>query len=323
MTATDAPEVTITNYVRAESDLQMRGYIEQMDCFGRLVHSRVPYDVHHQVTVRANRDTLYSFGVFDLTTPVTVHLPEPHGRYQSLMTVSQDHSTEPHYSPATVTLTADSVGTRYVLLIVRTFADPDDEGDLARAHALQDQIATEQADAGAFDVPAWDQAEVERMRSTLGTLAALATDSSKAFGRKEELDPVYWALGAAIGWGGLPAAAARYEGAHPERNDGDTPHRLTVGDVPCDAFWSVTVYDADGWMPVNDLDAYSYSSVTASPNDDGTVTIHFGGDPTQPNHLPIVPGWNYVFRVYRPRPEVLNGTWTFPRAEPADSTAPT
>ena len=318
MSATDAPEVTITNYVRAESDFQMRGYVEQMDCFGRLVHSRNPYDVHHQVTVRANRDTLYSFGVFDLTAPLTVHLPEPDGRYQSLMTVSQDHSTEPHYSPAVVTLTTDNVGTRYVLLVVRTFADPNDPDDLARAHALQDQITIEQADVGVFEVPSWDQGEVEHMRSTLGALAALATDSSKAFGRKEDLDPVYWALGAAIGWGGLPAEAARYEGAHPDRNDGETPHTLTVGDVPCDAFWSVTLYDADGWMPVNDLNAYSFNSTTADRNDDGTVTIHFGGDPHQPNYLPIVPGWNYVFRVYRPRPEVLDGTWAFPRAEPVD-----
>lgn len=219
----------------AESDFQMRGYIEQMDCFGRLVHSRAPYDVHHQVTIRANRDTLYSFGVFDLTTPLTVHLPEPDGRYQSLMAVSQDHSTEPHYSPAAVTLTTERVGTRYVTLVVRTFADPTDPDDLARAHALQDQITTEQGDVGVFEVPSWEQGEVEHMRATLSTLAALATDSTKAFGRKEDLDPVYWALGAAIGGGGLTAAAARYESAHPDHNDGETPYTLTVGDVPCDA----------------------------------------------------------------------------------------
>jgi hypothetical protein len=227
------------------------------------VHVRAPYDVHHQVTVRANRDTLYSWGVFALTTPLTVHLPEPDGRYQSLMTVSQDHSIQARYSPATITLTADTIATRYVALVVRTFADPTDAEDLASAHALQDRIATEQADTGVFDVPSWDQTQVERMRSTLGTLAALATDSSKAFGREDDLDPVYWALGAAMGWGGLPAAAAMYEGAHPDRNDGHTPYTLTVGDVPCDGFWSVTLYDAEGWMPVNDLDAYSYNNVTA------------------------------------------------------------
>jgi hypothetical protein len=201
---------------------------------------------------------------------------------------------------------------------VRTFADPNDPDDLARAHALQDQIVTEQADIGVFDVPAWDQGEVEAMRAAGSTLAPLATDSSRAFGRKEDLDPLYWAVGAATGWGGLPPSAALYEGTHPDRNDGETPHTLTVGDVPCEAFWSVTLYDADGWMPVNDLDAYSYNSVTADRNDDGTVTIHFGGDPAQANHLPIVPEWNYVFRVYRPRPEILDRTWNFPRADPVD-----
>mgnify|MGYP001117858497 FL=1 len=69
-------------------------------------------------------------------------------------------------------------------------------------------------------------------------------------------------------------------------------------------------------MPVNEFNSYCYNNVTADRNADGTVTIHFGGDPDQPNHFPIVPGWNYVFRVYRPRAEVLDGTWTFPEAQP-------
>ena len=37
------------------------------------------------------------------------------------------------------------------------------------------------------------------------------------------------------------------------------------------------------------------NSVTARRNDDGTVTIHFGGDATAANYLPITGGWNYVF----------------------------
>jgi hypothetical protein len=28
-------------------------------------------------------------------------------------------------------------------------------------------------------------------------------------------------------------------------------------------------------------------------------------------------GWNYIIRLYRPRPEILTGTWTFPAIEPA------
>ena len=103
--AADPARVTADNYVRAESDFQMQGYIEKLDCFGKFHHNRAPYDVNNQVTVRGNRDTLYSFGVFDLTSPLTVTLPDTNGRYQSLMVVNQDHSLAAAYSPKTITLT--------------------------------------------------------------------------------------------------------------------------------------------------------------------------------------------------------------------------
>lgn len=51
---------------------------------------------------------------------------------------------------------------------------------------------------------------------------------------------------------------------------------------------------------------------------DGSVAIPFGGcDGKIPNCLPIMKGWNYMVRLYRPRAEILNGTWLFPDAKPA------
>ena len=310
--AAEPVEVTANNYVRAESDFQMKGYIENFDCFGKLYHSRKPYDVENQVTVRGNRDTLYSFGVFDLTSPLTITLPETDGRYQSLMVVNQDHSLAAAYSPTTVTLTEDKVGTRFALLTIRTFMDPNDEKDMKAAHRLQDAVKVKQADIGKFEAPNWKKEEVEKMRDTINVVAATVTDSSKIFGRKEELDPVYWMLGAALGWGGLPAEAATYVNVFPEKNDGKTPYTLTVKDVPVDAFWSVTLYDDKGWMPVNEYNAYSFNNVTAKKDKDGSITIHFGGDPKADNFLPIVSGWNYIARLYRPKKEILDGSWTFP-----------
>ena len=310
--AAEPVEVTANNYVRAESDFQMQGYIENFDCFGKLYHSRKPYDVENQVTVRGNRDTLYSFGVFDLTSPLTITLPETDGRYQSLMVVNQDHSLAAAYSPTTVTLTEDKVGTRFALLTIRTFMDPNDEKDMKAAHRLQDAVKVKQADIGKFEAPNWKKEEVEKMRDTINVVAATVTDSSKIFGRKEELDPVYWMLGAALGWGGLPAEAATYVNVFPEKNDGKTPYTLTVKDVPVDAFWSVTLYDDKGWMPVNEYNAYSFNNVTAKKDKDGSITIHFGGDSKADNFLPIVPGWNYIARLYRPQQAVLDGSWTFP-----------
>ena len=314
-TAADLVQVTADNYVRAESDFQMKGYIKSFNNFGRFHHNRKPYDVNNQITIRGNRDTLYSFGVFDLTSPLTITLPETGGRYQSLMVVNQDHSLAAAYSPTTVTLTEDKVGTRYALLAIRTFMDPNDEKDMKAAHRLQDAVKVKQSDIGKFEVPNWKKEEVEKMRETINVVASTVTDSSKLFGKKEELDPVYWILGAALGWGGLPADAATYVNVVPEKNDGKTPYTLTVKDVPVDAFWSVTLYDDKGLMPVNKYNAYSYNNVTAKKDKDGSITIRFGGDPKADNFLPIVPGWNYIARLYRPKQAILDGSWTFPSAE--------
>jgi hypothetical protein len=316
--AVDAVEVTANNYVRAETDFQMKGYIGNYESFGKFSHFREPYDVDNQVTVSGNRDTLYSVGVFDLRSPLTVTLPDTKGRYQSLMVVSQDHSIWGLYGPKTGTLTEENVGTRYVFLALRTFMNPDDGQDMEAAYQLQDAVKVEQADIGTFDVPDWDQDQVEQMRDTVRVIATTVTDLGKMFGKKEELDPVYWMLGAAIGWGGVPAEAASYVNVVPEKNDGTTAYTLTVKDVPVDAFWSVTLYDEQGWMPVNEYNAYSFNTVTAEKDADGSMTIHFGGDPAQTNFLPIVPGWNYIARLYKPRQEILDGSWTFPEPKPVE-----
>ena len=307
--------VTPENYVRAESDIQMRGYIDKFDSFGKFHHNRAAYDVNNQITIRGNRDTYYSFGVFDLTSPLTVELPETNGRYQSLMIVSQNHSIWGIYGPKKGILTVDNVGSRYAFLVIRTFVDPNDEADVASAYKLQDQVRFQQADMGSFEVPAWKIEEVEEARSVINVTGSTVQDWGKAFGVKEELDTVYWMLGAAYGWGGLPAKAATYQNVVPEQNDGQTAYTLTAKDVPVDAFWSVTLYDDKGLMPVNKYNAYSFNDVTAKTNEDGSITIHFGGDPTADNFLPIVPGWNYIVRLYRPRKEILDGTWTFPSPE--------
>jgi len=316
LVAQEQVKVTAFNYVRAESDLQMKLYIERDDCFGRFVHSRKPYDVNNQPTIRGQRDTFYSQGVFDLrSSPLTITLPETGGRYQSLMVVSQDHSIWSFYGPRTGVLTEEKVGTRYVALFIRTFMDPGSEADMKAAHELQDKVVTSQADKGVFEIPNWDKEEVERMRATINVVGATTTESSKFFGKKENLDPVYWLLGAALGWGGLPAEAATYAVVFPEENDGKTPYTLTVSDVPVHGFWSVTLYDAEGYIPVNEYNAYSFNNITAKKADDGSVTIHFGGDPEADNFLPIIPGWNYIGRMYQPGPEILDGSWTFPSPE--------
>ncbi len=88
--------------------------------------------------------------------------------------------------------------------------------------------------------------------------------------------------------------------------------------MPVDAFWSVSVYNAGGYFEKNVYNAYSVNNITAAKGSDGAVAIQFGGcDGKIPNCLPITPGWNYTVRLYRPRPEILNGEWHFPETRPA------
>jgi hypothetical protein len=81
--------------------------------------------------------------------------------------------------------------------------------------------------------------------------------------------------------------------------------------------WSISVYNANGFFEKNDRNAYSVNSLTATPSSDGSFTIQFGGcEKTAPNCLPIVPGWNYTVRMYRPRKAILDRDWAFPVARP-------
>jgi hypothetical protein len=58
------------------------------------------------------------------------------------------------------------------------------------------------------------------------------------------------------------------------------------------------------------------SNITAIKDADGAVTIQFGGcNGKIPNCLPIMKGWNYTVRLFRPRPEILNDPWEFPKAQ--------
>ena len=103
----------------------------------------------------------------------------------------------------------------------------------------------------------------------------------------------------------------------PQKNDGMIPYRLRVEDVPVDGFWSVTAYTAEGYFAPNKLNAYSINSITGSKGEDGSITIQFGDcTVATPNCLPVTEGWNYMVRLYRPRPEILDGSWFFPLAEP-------
>jgi hypothetical protein len=303
--------------VRAESDTMIRANMKMGGLtVGKLTHSREPTTPGKDAVIRSNQDTLYSAVVLDLSKPVTLTLPEIGERYMSAHVINQDHYSFVETKPGKYSLTEESVGTRFAIVWIRTFADVNDPEDIAEAHKAQDRIVVSGGGPGPFEAPDWNTEDLAVIRKALSDVAALGFDSKYAFGRKDEVRPVDHLVGAAAGWAGLPSTASYYVIDSVAANDGTTPHAVTVKDVPVGEFWSITVYNADGFLEPNDLNRNSYNNVTAKKNEDGSITIHFGGDPESVNYIPITKGWNYLIRMYEPGEEILDGSWKFPSIEP-------
>jgi hypothetical protein len=319
--AGDTIPVTVDNFRRAESDLVM-GPIVKDGGFGKYVHHRDLYPVEAPI-VRPNRDTLYSFSIFDLDAgPVTIALPNAGQRFMSLQVIDGDQYTpEVHYGAGRYTFAREKFDTRYVQLGVRILVDPNDSEDVKKVHALQDAIKVDQPGGpGRFEVPNWDQASQKKVRDALLVLGATLPDTKSMFGPRDQVDPMRHLIGTAMAYGGNPEKDALYLNITPSNNDGKTVYRVAInGEVPVDGFWSIIVYNDKGYLERNPYNAYSLNSITAKKGADGSITIHLGGcDGKIANCLPTMPGWNYMVRLYRPRAEILNGTWKFPEAEPVN-----
>lgn len=86
-----------------------------------------------------------------------------------------------------------------------------------------------------------------------------------------------------------------------------------------DGFWSITLYNAAGFLVANPIGRYSIGDQTPGRllrGDDGSLTIVVsasrpGG--TDVNWLPAPTGaFSLVLRVYDPAPQVLDGSWSPP-----------
>ena len=87
---------------------------------------------------------------------------------------------------------------------------------------------------------------------------------------------------------------------------------------PVEAFWSVTLYDPEGYQVANPLDRFAVSSWMPFKYDpDGSLTLYVQnenpGKDKEANWLPAPKGpFNLTMRLYAPKPEALTGKWNPP-----------
>lgn len=340
--------VNVVNFRRADSDYYMGSFV-QKGSLGTFIHQPSATVVdpspdsapqHGQTVIRSNRDTLYSAMVLDLTTDAVLVFPDPGERFVSLGSLSETSDVWPaSYAagryrmsnncnckpPCRRTLASGEVctgfPTRYACILVRTLVDPDNFTDAREAWRLQRSWRVEQESRGAWAVPDWNQQQLRTMRSLLLLLARNST-APVTFGfftGPEKIDHLYGLLSATAGWGGARSEDQTYTGwSAPDDHETWT---LTMPPVPLvgNGFWSVTVYNKEGFMFALPANYNSAVQGAAGLNTDGTTTIFFGGcddldrqAPSAAHCLPIQPGWNMLIRFFRPSSAILNGAWAAP-----------
>jgi hypothetical protein len=157
--------------------------------------------------------------------------------------------------------------------------------------------------------------------------------NTDCFGTREFFDGDYLlrAAGAQMGWGGNDRIEAFYpmldEDADGDKFDGSA-YAYTLSwktDPPCDAFWSVTMYDkaydgTAGYLVENPIGRYLINSTTEGlvRGDDGSLTMYIRHE--RPESAAAAANWlpapaepfYLILRIYSPTEEALDGTWEPP-----------
>mmetsp|Transcript_78888 Transcript_78888/g.255888 ORF Transcript_78888/g.255888 Transcript_78888/m.255888 type:complete len:296 (+) Transcript_78888:121-1008(+) len=288
-----------------------------------------------------NLDTVYSMLVLYLWSPAFVTYPDVGDSFVSLMCGSESHDIfQAVYEPGRYLITEDdcgceppctanqdghlcmAVGTPKAFVILRTLAHAENASDMTAAHQAQDGFVVKQADVGKWDVPDWNQLGLSAIR---GHLLALGASSQEPpvfgfFTGPEKIDHFSGILNVAAGWAGTRAQDQRYF-PWAAQGQSDTFTLEMPADIPFErlGFWSVTVYNREGFMFASPSNYNSAAGGPAGLNPDGSTTVYFGGcdrlerqNPCPAHCLETQPGWNIVVRVFRPGTAILDGSWEPP-----------
>lgn len=293
--------VTLENYETAESDLAFNN-ISKFVGTNEFLHFPVEaFDLDNQTVVRMNRDTIYSGAIVNTSEGATLTLPETDGRYISAMVVQNDHYIDQVFkTPGEHVIKSD---TDYVMVAVRIRANINDPDDGNKIRALQQATSISAGAEEPHVMPDYDMEQLVAVRDELAAEAAEMGSLANMQGARGAVDPRMHLLGTAAGWGLLPDVNAQYMSYGQEDGDGCFTATYSVPPLNPPGFFSITMYDRDGWI-FSDRAILNDQNIVF--NENGTFDAFFGDcGADAKNNLPIVDGWNILLRVYEPRLEEL------------------
>lgn len=185
------------------------------------------------------------------------------------------------------------------------------------AHEPIVKTAVSQAPAAAQEIMRWKLASLARIENGW----AMDTDTMGVYGN-------YYlkrAIISQVGLGANPPEDAIYPlnlvdeaGSALNGTNNYTIHFEAGRTPPVHAFWSITLYDDDGFQVANDLNRFALSSwMPFETNPDGSLDLYFQhenpGPDREANWLPApTTSFNLTMRLYAPQSEALTGKWNPP-----------
>lgn len=310
---TQGKQVTPETFNRAESDRYFYLNQEMAGGINKFTYNKTLTPLNEQNIVRMNRDTLYASALIDTEGGATLTFPKiPDGRYASVLILDNDHyALDVYYKPGVYQLPNR---TRYIFAAMRVHVlNPNDPKDLKAARAIQDGFKITANSAVPFPKPEWDEKSLTALRNQYEKeMTTYDRYPDEWQGKPGEVNDETRRIAVAGGWGLLPNKDALYINYNGKLSENKC-YAATYKVPENQGFWSITMYGADGFIKSEDT---LLNSLNVKLNaDKKSFVAYFGSKElcgNVPNRLDTTKGWNFLMRIYRAAPSVLNGSYTLP-----------
>ena len=294
--------VTPENYTDVEAEVNFQKWVSR-DAMNKLFRLDRLTPAGPALTIRMNRDTLYSAALVDATDGFTVHMPDQ-GVFTTVLVIDQKgYSQDYIWQPGTHKINIDKSNGNFVWVLFRTGL----EKGMEKALEAQKTVGISDMGSKAWKAKPYDKAQYQKLHDKY-MQEAIDTGLFLQYGYDaSRIDMKTKRMTDAAGWGGMDFGINSYQIS--KNMSSEQCYSTTFEDPKADEFWSFTLYDADGWLlPIDGKNILN--SGDAVPNKDGTYTVRFNCGENAVNNLQTKePVFGFAWRVYGSPYKVRAGRW--------------